>query len=378
MTTVGDTDPHTPLPYIHRDWGDGSLPTLYCPPTVRIDDTLGDLLDTQLLQWAGEVGIHAGRLDKFRDDGFGRLAMLTHPDTDDLDALLLAAKMNAAWWACDDYYGDETDLGADPTRLAPRLALVMSAMDPPPDAAQYTRQLDAAVDGEPVLVALRSATTHLRRCATPAQVMRTCLTTFQMYVSWDAYGTWRRLGTPPPMWRYLAARQHDSFYTSMMLIDIVGGYELDANLFYENRFHRALMAAGTASVLVNDLFSAAKEAADDLPDSNAVMIIAREQGCTPRQASERTVALHNHFVQAFERDQRELADIESPELRRYLRDTQAWMAGGLEWHNSSNRYHSQHEHQPSLSPETTGRNEAVRKQLHEHRFTTVRHRAPHP
>ena len=85
-----------------------------------------------------------------------------------------------------------------------------------------------------------------------------------MYVSWTAYAAWRHLGLLPPVWRYLAARQHDSFYTSMTLIDIVGGYQLDANLFYEPRVHRAVMQAGTASVIVNDLHSVEREAADDL------------------------------------------------------------------------------------------------------------------
>ena len=84
-------------------------------------------------------------MDKFRDTGFGRLAMLTHPDSDDPDLLLVAAQLNAAWWAADDYYADETPLGATPTELPPRLALVMSAMDPPPDAGDYTRQLEEAI-----------------------------------------------------------------------------------------------------------------------------------------------------------------------------------------------------------------------------------------
>jgi 2-methylisoborneol synthase len=214
----------------------------------------------------------------------------------------------------------------------------MSAMDPPPDAGDYTRQLEEAVRADPVLVALRSATAHLTRHATPAQVMRACHTTFQMYVSWTAYAAWRYLKTLPPVWRYLAARQHDSFYTSMTLIDVVGGYELPANLFGERRFHQALMQAGTAAVLVNDLHSVAKEAADDLPDSNVVLLIAAEEKCTVREATIRAVGLHNDFVRGFEASQRELSAVPSVELQRFLRGAQAWMAGGFEWHSTSDRY----------------------------------------
>jgi 2-methylisoborneol synthase len=160
-----------------------------------------------------------------------------------------------------------------------------------------------------------------------------------MYVSWTAYAAWRYLKTPPPVWRYLAARQHDSFYTSMTLIDIVSGFELAGNLFYDKRFHRALMQAGTASVLVNDLYSAEREAGDELPDSNVVLLILAEEKCSLREAIERTVALHNDFVRGFESTQRELADIPLVDLHRFLRGAQAWMAGGLEWHSTSRRYH---------------------------------------
>lgn len=324
--------------YAERAWGDGSFPPLYCPLTARIDDDLALVVNDRLVEWADEVGIYADQLGKFRDTGFGRLAVLAHPETDDVDPLLLAAKMNAAWWACDDYYADESDLGAIPTELPPRLALVMSAMDPPPDAGKYTVQVEEAVRSDPVLVALRSATGHLKRHAGPSQLMRVLNTTFQMYVSWTAYAAWRHLGQLPPVWRYLAARQHDSFYTSMTLIDIVGGYQLDANLFYEPRVHRAVMQAGTASVIVNDLHSVEREAADDLPDCNVVLLIAEEEGCSVEEAVRAAVAMHNDFVRGFEDSQRKLASVPSAELQRFLLGVQSWMAGCLEWHGASDRY----------------------------------------
>jgi 2-methylisoborneol synthase len=332
------TDMQAPLPYAEREWGDGSYPPLYCPATARIDDDLGEEVNERLVAWAEETGIYATQIGKFRDTGFGRLAMLTHPDSDDPDLLLVAAQMNAAWFAADDYYADDTSLGATPTELPPRLALAMSAIDPPPPAGHYTRQLEEALQADPVLVALKSATAHMSRHGTPAQVMRACTATAQIYVSWAAYAAWRYLQTLPSVWRYLAARQPDSFYTSMTLIDVIGGYELPGNLFCETRFHRALMQAGMASVIVNDLHSVAREAADELPDFNLVLLIAAENNCPIREATERTVALHNDFVHGFEASQRQLAAIPSAELQRYLRGAQAWMAGSLEWHNTSSRY----------------------------------------
>ena len=336
--TSSHPEAYQPLPYEEREWGDGSYPPLYAPATARIDERLGEVVNDRLVAWARQVGIYADQLDKFRDTGFGRLAMLTHADTDDPDMLLVAARMNAAWWAADDYYADETSLGATPTELPPRLALVMSAMDPPPAAGPYTGPLEEVIEADPVLAALRSAVSHLTERATPAQVMRACSTTFQMYVSWTAYAAWRYLKTLPAVWRYLAARQHDSFYTSMTLIDVVGGYELPANIFAERRLHQALMQAGTASVIVNDLHSVAREAADELPDSNLVLLIAAEEKIPVSDATARAVALHNNFVRGFEASQRELMTVPSAALHRFLRGAQAWMAGGIEWHGSSDRY----------------------------------------
>ncbi|MCO5995936.1 family 2 encapsulin nanocompartment cargo protein terpene cyclase [Actinoallomurus rhizosphaericola] len=323
--------------YTERQWGDGSYPPLYCPETVRDDEGLGHLVNEALVAWAEETGIYADRLEAFRSTGFGRLAMLAHPDTDDPDRLLLAAQMNAAWWASDDYYADESALGATPIELPPRLALVMSAMDPPPPAAEFTGPLEEAVQADPVLVALASATGHLRRHATPEQVMRVCNTTFQMYVSWTAYAAWRFSGGLPPAWRYLAARQHDSFYTSMTLIDVVGGYRLPGELFYAPEVHRAVMQAGTAAVIVNDLHSAAREAADGQSD-NLVLLVAAERDCSLREAIETCVRLHNGLVRDFQSAQERLAVVPSAELQRFLRGAQAWMGGGFHWHSTSSRY----------------------------------------
>ncbi|MFD0855001.1 hypothetical protein ACFQ07_22360, partial [Actinomadura adrarensis] len=185
---------------------------------------------------------------------------------------------------------------------------------------------------------LGSATEHLRRHATPTQVQRVCYSTFAMFVSWTAYAAWRESRRHPPAWEYLAARQHDSFYTSMTLIDAVSGYEVPAALFYEPRVRRAAFQAGTATVIVNDLLSVAKDAADEKPVCNLVLLTAADRGCSVEEATEITVALHNDMVRGFESAHQELAAVPSPELQRFLRGLRAWMGGGLEWHDTNARY----------------------------------------
>jgi len=336
-TSLARVDDHD-AGYVARRWGDGSASPLYCPVVERVDDALAAEVDARLVAWARDCGFADDQLGQVRAAGFGRLAMLAHAQCDDPDRLLVAAQMNAAWWAADDLYADDSELGATPTELPPRLALVMAAMDPVAPAGEFTARLDEALRADPVLVALESGVAHMTRHSTPAQVQRVCYSTFAMFVSWNSYAAWRFTGEYPPAWEYLAARQHDSFYTSMTLIDIVDGYELDANLYYEPRVRRALMQAGTASVMVNDLHSVAKDAADETPVCNMVLQIAADRRCSIEEATEITVELHNNLVRDFEESHRSLRAVPSPQLQRFLRGVRAWLAGGFEWHATNPRY----------------------------------------
>src|SRR5580704_7758903 len=167
----GELDP--PLPeaghdpaYATRPWGDGTASPLYCPVTERINEPLALEVDERVAVWAKDCGFDEDEIAKIRKARFGRLVMLTHADCDDPDRLSIAAKMNAAWWAADDYYADDSTLGAVPELLPPRLVLAMSAMDPLPRAGEFTPPLEEALAGDRVLVALRSGLDHMARYAT--------------------------------------------------------------------------------------------------------------------------------------------------------------------------------------------------------------------
>lgn len=340
---AGDLDPPQPQAgtnpaYAERSWGDGTASKLYCPITERMNEPLAAEVDERLVVWAKECGFDDEEITKIRKASFGRLVMLTHPDCDDPDRLLIGAKLNAAWWAADDYYADDSSLGALPELLPPRLVLAMAAMDPLPPAGEFTPPLEEAITAERVLVALRSGIDYLARYGTPSQVHRVCYSTFAMFVSWSAYAAWRFTGKYPPAWKYLAARQHDSFYTSMTLVDVIGGYELADNLCYEPRVRSAAFLAGTAVVLVNDLYSVAKDLAEEKPPCNMVLQVAADRGCSIEEATEVTVKLHNEIVRDFEARHHSLEAVPSLELQRFLRGLRAWMGGAFEWHDSNPRY----------------------------------------
>jgi 2-methylisoborneol synthase len=121
----------------------------------------------------------------------------------------------------------------------------------------------------------------------------------------------------------------------MVLVDAVAGYELPYGEFADPRVRRAFTMAGSASVIVNDLYSMGKE---DPTDFSLPRLIASEDQCSLEEAVDRTVEIHNELMHTFEAEAAALAAAGSPELRRFLAGTWAWLGGSREWHAGSARY----------------------------------------
>jgi 2-methylisoborneol synthase len=309
---------------------------LYCPPAVRDDVALGEKVNDCLVDWAEQVGIYPGQLDRVRSANFGRLMMLTHPATDDPDRLLAAAKCVLAEWATDDHFLDEEALGADATEIGWRLATTYPAIDPADLPTDYAPQLEAALSEEPVAVAYRSAFEHLARYATATQLARLRHELAIMFMAYNQEATWRATGRTPPVWEYLTHRHLNSFLPPMVLVDPVAGYELPAYEFADRRVRRAFCLAGSASVILNDLYSMGTETDEDF---DLPKLIALEEQCSAEKAIERTVAIHNELMHTFEAEAAVLSQLGSLALRRFLADIWAWLGGNREWHSTTERYH---------------------------------------
>ncbi|MFI5532612.1 family 2 encapsulin nanocompartment cargo protein terpene cyclase [Kitasatospora sp. NPDC051853] len=318
--------------------GDRSGLPLHCPPPVRDDPALGEAVNERLVDWAADCGIYADRLEKLRAANFGRLLMLTHPDTEDPDRLLAAAKCALAEWAVDDYYCDEEDDGADPELAGARLLLANAAVDPAHLPLRYAPRLERGMREDPVLVALRTALEHLARYATPQQVARLKHELAAIFVAFGAEAAWRMAGELPPVWQYLVNRQPNSFLPCIALIDPVGGYQLPAAEYADPRIRRAVTTASLASVLVNDLYSMAKESRSGTLDFNLPTLIAAEDGCSLEEAVRRSVEVHDELVRTFEAEAAALLPAGSPALARYLAGVYAWLGGNHEWHRTSPKY----------------------------------------
>ncbi|MEV6227823.1 family 2 encapsulin nanocompartment cargo protein terpene cyclase [Saccharopolyspora shandongensis] len=330
-TGLGATTPRTRGDRAEDDY----MPELFCPGPMRDDPALGQEVDDRLVEWAEQVGIYPGRLDKLAKYGFGRLITLAHPGTDDPDRLLAAAKCVVAEWATDDYFIDEVELGADPKIVGSRLAKLHAVVDPAPLAAQYAPQLDEYRTQEPLATAFRTAMEHLARYASVPQMARFQHQMSILFVAWNQEADWHANGRTPPVWEYLVQRHLNSYLPPMILVDAVAGYELSPTEFYHPRVRHAFTMAGDANVLLNDLHSADFESENDF---NLPRVIAREENCSYREALKRTVEIHNELMHAFVAEAAALSAVGSPALRRFFLDTWAWLGGSREWHATTGRY----------------------------------------
>ncbi|WP_051367935.1 terpene synthase family protein [Hamadaea tsunoensis] len=314
------------------------FPDLHCPEPVRIDEALGALVNERVLTWAAALGFPPSVMTMLRVADFGRFAMLAHPDSDDVDRLFATASWTAALTVMDDYYCDDEALGADPAQLGSRLTLALAAIDRGQLAGGYQVELDAAVAAEPILAALRSSVEELARFGTPAQVGRAILENDHFFIGTTGEMSWRVTGRMPPVWQYLAARQINSFLPCITTTDLVSGYELPSGLYFEPRIRRATKLLGLTTVIVNDLYSMAKESAQDTPDGGLPLVVSAERGCSLDEAAAISVDIHNEVMAAFDEECRELAAVPSVELHLFLAGMRNWAAGSREWHRSSVRF----------------------------------------
>ena len=316
--------------------GDEAGSELYCPPAVRDDKALGEEVNDRLVAWAEQVGIYPGQLYRVREANFGRLMMLTHPATDDPDRLLAASKCVLAEWATDDHFLDEESLGADAKLIGSRLGISYAAIDPADLPVCYAPHLDKALSEEPVAVAYRSAFEHLAQYATATQVARLRHELAVMCMAYNHEANWRSTGRIPPVWEYLTHRHENSFLPPMVLVDPVAGYELPAFEFADRRVRRVFCLAGSASVILNDLYSMSKESDTDF---DLPKVIAAEENCSIQDAIERSVLIHNELMHTFVEEAAILSQLGSLALRRFLADIWAWLGGNREWHSTTERYH---------------------------------------
>ncbi|MFD9791546.1 Camphene synthase [Streptomyces sp. NPDC059070] len=325
-----------PAPYAH-DSGRPAL-RLQCPPPRRDDPVLAARLDERVLEWASHIGIYHGQLDKVRDAGFGRLATLCYPATEDEELLLVPARCALAIWAMDDHYCDEPALGAVPQLLGSRLANASAVLGRVRLPDRFEAAFEEATHGDPALEGLRSAMGHLRHIVTPGQADRTRHSLRSLFTALAQEGTWRATGHRPQVWEYLMNRQANSFLPCMTVIDVLGGYQLPAEVWAHPDVHDAVGTAALAACIANDIYSADVEGHCADGDFNLPAAIITERGCSAQEALRLSAEVHNELMDHFQHQSQALAECGGRELTRFLAGVLDWCAGSLAWHRTAPRY----------------------------------------
>ncbi|PKA67991.1 isopentenyl-diphosphate delta-isomerase [Pseudomonas baetica] len=315
-----------------------TVPALHCPAPFRIDDALAEAVEDRFMSWVIQTGIFPGQRDKLRAAGFGRFAMLCHTDTDDPDRLLLQAQCMGALFSVDDYYCDDEKTGSEPRLVGQRLARALGALEPFHLAPSFRPALNEAFNRDPVLVALQDYMKRVEALSTPAQTARVRHEICAMFISMAGEAGWRMANLIPPLWEYLSQRQVNSFLPCLSLIDVIGGYDLTENVYSAPAVRQVTALAASATILANDLYSAAKENQTNVGNYNLPLLLMREQQCSIEQAMAQSAAIHNKVMGLYEAAEQAVLPQASPLLQRYLTGLKSWLAGNLEWHRTSARY----------------------------------------
>ncbi|WP_461018202.1 terpene synthase family protein [Streptomyces daliensis] len=318
------------------------VPPVLCPFPFSYDEEAARRADEGILAWAGSLGLPPERRTELAGHRIGTFAAMTHPDAADDDHLSLAARNMYAMFVADDHYCDEGPAGASSTLCPARLGRTLTALEGP--RLSDSAAAEELVGPDLATRALREVARHMTRLGTPAQAGRLRHETSATFLAMAGESSWRLARHLPGPREYLAHRQYNGALSCLALIDVTGGYELPAR-DWENPAVRSLtLTASLLIILVNDLYSVAKESAD-IGSQSLPTLLSAHHGWPLDRSMRITGELHDHLMCHYLRREAQLtadtantADV-SPEQPRYLRGLRNWMRGSLQWHASTGRHH---------------------------------------
>ncbi|MGY4739606.1 terpene synthase family protein [Streptomyces sp. ATMOS53] len=315
-----------------------SVPSVLCPFPVTYDESAARKADDDIVAWALSLDLFPGQRNELDGYRFGTFAALTHPDAVDHDHLMLAARNMTALFAADDHYCDEGIEGVHLAMSASRLAGALTALENGPRLPDCP-SVETFVAGDPVTRALRETAEHVTRLGAPAQVGRLRHETIATFLAMAAENSWRIAGHVPEPAEYLAHRKYNGGMACLVLIDVVGGYELSVRDWETPGVRDLSLAASLMIMLVNDLYSVAKESAD-IGSHSLPTVLAARHGWSIERSMCATGELHDDLMRDYLRLEPEVRRDASPELARYLTGLRHWMRGNLEWHTLTGRHNN--------------------------------------
>jgi 2-methylisoborneol synthase len=312
---------------------------LYCPTAVRTDPALAGRIQGRLDQWAGGVGLAPETVA-----GYGRLAVLTHPDTDDPARLTAAGQLLAV--------GELIETAALPAAAAPTAVTAPTAATTSAGAA-LAQALDSAVEevfdacdtpGNPRRLAtatdtagiagigdqpaLRSALAGVSALpASPYQLDRVrgaCRSLAAAAPAAPAAASGTTLGDLRAPWEHLALGHVNAYTPVLTALDAIDGYELSPAAAAHPDLQRVQRLAALAAALLRDLARPAP--------AGLTAAIARADGLGAPAAVRRAASVHDDAMRAFHQHAAVLAAGPDPAVRRYLAGLWTWLGGHRTFH----------------------------------------------
>ncbi|WP_431896248.1 terpene synthase family protein [Nonomuraea sp. bgisy101] len=300
-----------------------------CPFPDEINDHAEEV-DAESHRWLAASGMLADQkiIDHFRRSKIGMLAARTNPLIPRESLRLLNDWYN--WlFAFDDAFCEGELIGHRASALAHALPPLLEILDgrrqPAPD--------------DPFGLTLRELQLRIAEMATPAQVerWRTTVKEYLFAQIWEAAN--REVDLIPSVEDYVLMRRiTGATYTCLALIDVGGGYRLEAEEWHHPDVR---MLSDLACDLIgwdNDLLSYAKERGNDKARHNLVTVLATHRFFNVQKALDEVSNMHNDAIAAFVERRAVLERWASLPVRRYVRGLEHWVRGHIEFSLGSARY----------------------------------------
>jgi hypothetical protein len=288
-------------------------------------------INESTIQWSGDHhlpqdDVQAERIARLRP---GILAARVVAEGE-FERVALFADYHTWLFAFDDAYCDEGALGRKPGELAAFVAGLVRVAEAP---------ACALLRGNRFAEALRDIRVRLGQVATPVQVGRWVdgVRTYLSCQVWEA--TNRAHGIVPTLDDYALMRMHNGAMTSsIMLLDVVGSYEVPAAEMVRQRL---CALVEMTSVLVgwdNDIYSHHKETLRFGDGQNLLDVLMRQNQCSLGTALADAIDLRDRIMMLFLALQAAEEAGGNAQVRSFVGALGTWVRANLEFSRTCDRY----------------------------------------
>lgn len=298
-----------------------------CPVGGPADPETVKEVRQRVTGWTGGLGLPRWQQDRMATADPALFGVLIAPGARP-DGQLLIAQWFTAMTIIDEYCDNER-YGLDAARSPSWTALASMAL-------VAGGRVVGSGEAAPFRV-VRAAREALACHAPPGGVERVCREAERAFHKHSCEFTWKAQGRFPTVREYMDFLHLTAYYPLVSMLDSAHGHHLPEEVFFLPGAQRMMRLAAISMDLLNDVYSAEWEQEDDTSLPRA---IARERGCSLREAVEAGIDTHNDTMSAYQWERGQLLEAlgPHPQAERFIGHLEAAMAGNHAWHLATRRY----------------------------------------